>query len=304
MKNKKQYISLILILFFCTLGGYLLGTWLGKNDIATEFLMASKEDLWIIIPGIILMMILILVIHEAGHLIMGLLMGFKFQLFVVTFLGIRKDEEGPIKIYFNKDLNMFGGAASTVPTEDDSGNARKFALTVIAGPLFSLLFAGVFLLFALYSIQPFKVILISGAFFSLIIFLATTLPSKTGIFYTDRKRFQRLISKGKSRQVELALLKAIGLQMSGKSITNLEMSEIEAMKSDDSPILKYTGFYYEHQYWKIKDPIKLPQIRAEMEILAQELPQSVVRGYEREMGLRSGLGFRRFRERKGDGMMG
>jgi len=55
---------------------------------------------------------IVVAINELGHLITGLLQGFRFQMYVVRPLGIKRDERSErIVGYINKDLNLIGGLA-------------------------------------------------------------------------------------------------------------------------------------------------------------------------------------------------
>ncbi len=82
------------------------------------------------------------------------------------------------------------------------------------------------------------------------IFLATTLPEKTGIFFTDRKRFQRLSDKGKIGQIELAFLKIVNQSLLEGNCKNLSLQNIEKMKSDEEKIVQFWAYYFEFQYFK------------------------------------------------------
>jgi hypothetical protein len=190
-----------------------------------------------------------LAVHELGHLFMGLAQGFRFQLFVVGLLGLKRTEKG-IHIYLNKNLGMMGGIAATVPVAPSPKNKKKFAWTVLSGPLTSLVFGISCVLVSLHTNYLVTWFLLIAGMSSIGLFFATTLPSKSGIFFTDRARFQRLISKGKAGETEEALLSIIAQTMSDNSHKNLSLAKSQLLQTDDEPFMRFWGYYYEFMYYK------------------------------------------------------
>jgi hypothetical protein len=191
-----------------------------------------------------------LAVHELGHLLTGLVQGFRFELFVVGLLGIKRTDKGVV-VYLNKNLGLMGGVAATIPIEQSPDNRKKFAYMVLSGPVTSLLYG-------LLSICIFTVAtsgaargfwLVTGAV-SLAVLLATTLPRKSGIFFTDRVRFMRLLSKGKAGQIEEALLSLMAQYSIDQSCKNINLESARLLKTDDEPSIIFWGYYYEYQYFK------------------------------------------------------
>lgn len=192
--------------------------------------------------GIFVMAFVVLAVHELGHLIVGLVNGFKFELFVIGPLGIKKEND-KVKIYFNKNLGYYGGVAATSPVDDIKDNAKIFAKILLAGPIASILFA--FFCFVISSLigKPFGIIFYGGGIISIGIFLATTIPSRTGMFFTDRKRYQRLVTPGKDQLVELAMLKIIASYSKYESYKYFDENDIDLLVSDELPFIKFFGLY-------------------------------------------------------------
>lgn len=220
------------------------------------------------------MLFIVLGIHELGHLITGLVQGFRFELFIVGPLGFKR-ENGKIKFFLNKNIAHYGGLAATIPKEDFPENSNKLANVCLAGPIASLVFA--IILGAIYFSFEFphsKVIAI-GALASAGIFLVTTIPNKTGAFFTDRKRYQRLTSKGKERDVELAVLRIIGNYGKDNSCINVNPNDIEIMISDDH--YKYFGLFTKLTYqYQTNGQFEL-ETENEFEKLSEEMPKSMVK---------------------------
>jgi hypothetical protein len=220
---------------------HLLGSIVVKNH---------KPSLLIVLPMLVGSLFIVLATHELGHLVMGLAQGFRFELYVVGPLGIKRTSQG-IKVYFNKNVGYMGGLAATLPTSVSSANRKKFAWVVLAGPLASLLLSVLcFLLFYFAAHGLFKVFMLMISASSVAIFLATTLPSKTGIFFTDHARFQRLISTGKASQIEEALLNIMAQYTIDNSCQNISIADAQLLQTDRERFMRFWGYYYEYQYYK------------------------------------------------------
>ncbi|PSR08444.1 MAG: hypothetical protein C7N36_22060 [Bacteroidetes bacterium] len=228
-------------------------------------------------------------LHELGHLLAGLGQGFQFQLFVVGPLGIKREDDR-IKVYLNKDLGAFGGMAATSPVTDDPANARKFARLILAGPLASVVFGGLLLGASLLVPTPFNILLFTGGAISLAVFLATTIPSQTGMFFTDRKRYQRLTTPGKDQEVELALLRIMGRYAQDNSYRNVALQDIETMAADDLPFIQFFGLFnllaWQQEMRGTMDAATQEQYQA----LAPEMPKAMVAGLDKELERMRGEG--------------
>lgn len=229
--------------------------------------------------GSILIMFFVIGLHELGHLITGLVQGFRFELYVIGPFGIKR-EKNKIKIYLNKNLQFYGGVAATLPKNDDPENSRKLANSVLAGPIASLVLAIILgILYFSFNLES-KIIAI-GAIGSLGIFLVTTIPGKTGMFFTDRKRYQRLTSDGPEREVELAVLRIIGNYGKDNSYINVDANDIDTMISDDN--YKYLGLFTKLTYQFEKNGHFDPETENDFEELSKEMPKYLVKTSNKEL---------------------
>lgn len=241
----------------------LLGLVLGGGIVYFSFTVMSKELLMKFLPdesvfeniifftSIFFAPFLSIILHELGHLLAGIIQGFKTELFVVGFLGIKR-ENNELKFYFNTNVQYFGGVAATSPTKilSDIELINKYRIILVSGPIISLLFGVLaFTIFYVFD-SAFTSFLGLLAITSFGIFFATTLPEKTGIFFTDRKRFQRLSDKGKIGQIELAFLQIVNQSLLEGNCKNLSLQNIEKMKSDEEKIVQFWAYYFEFQYFK------------------------------------------------------
>lgn len=232
--------------------------------------------------GIILMAFVVLAIHELGHLIIGLQQGFRFELFVVGPLGIKR-ENNKIKVYLNKNLGYYGGVAATSPIDDSPENANKFAKILLAGPITSVLFAIVSFLIAYLVGKPLEILFYSGGAISIAIFLATTVPSRTGMFFTDRKRYQRLLTPGKDQEVELAMLRIMGRFSNDNSYKNIDENDINILISDDLPFIKFFGLFNLVCQQLEKNKVVEEDVLKQYETTSKEMSKSIVKAFNKEI---------------------
>lgn len=192
-----------------------------------------------------------IILHELGHLLAGIFQGFQLELYVVGFLGIKRDDD-KIKIFFNTNIQHFGGVASTSPKKilTDEELIRNYRIIFISGPILSLIFGLISFLLLYYSnsiLNPFWGLLSITSFG---IFLVTTIPNKSGMFFTDRKRYQRLNDKGETGKIELAFLQVVNQALLENNCKNLPLERINVLKTDNDKIVQFWGHYFEYQHYK------------------------------------------------------
>ena len=247
MKSKTLKDSLIGLVMGMgiMLGAYYL---IPKELILKLFPDSPLENL-IFFSSVVLCPIFAIFLHELGHLMAGLIQGFKLQLFVVAFLGIKR-EDGKVKFYFNRELQFFGGIAATSPQKVTNHLKKQFAYILIAGPLFSLIFGALFLLLFSTTDSIFNASLGITGIISSGLFLATTIPSKSGVFFTDRKRMQRLLDKGRIGDIEYSFLKTTSQLLIDSHYKNISIEDLRMIQSDEEPIIQFWGQYYEFKYFE------------------------------------------------------
>ncbi|OIN58116.1 site-2 protease family protein [Arsenicibacter rosenii] len=263
-KRKKILIQLLLGLVAGAGFGYLVGKagkmFLSDHLDALASPVSGAETL-IKFVLVFVAMWAALAAHELGHLLTGLAQGFRFNLYVAGFLGIRRHAEtDAVEVYLNKDMQLFGGVAASIPTKRTNNLRRQFARVVIAGPIVSLL-GGLLVLgisyYGLIRLTPastafMRCLILFGLTFglvSLLLFLATTLPSRTGVFYTDRARFFRLIRGGRTAEIEQAILETMAHTNSGQSYAELNVSQLHLLLEEPEAFFKsyaHTLLYYYH----------------------------------------------------------
>jgi hypothetical protein len=236
------YLELLTLAFLIALNVWLLFN-LGSID---ELKPDPKPSMLMLFGGLTGMIFIVLMVHELGHLIAGLAQGFDLTIFIVGPLGIKK-ENGKTEIYLNTNLMLAGGIAGTTPVDDHPSNGDRFRRVAIAGPMMSLVFSAICLSLAWrvgnFPSFPAGLFLLGGGFLSIGIFFATTLPAKSGVHYTDRMRYQRLMMPGKTQDIELATLRIMGSYRQHDSYRHISKSDFDLLIADDDPTNRYFGYF-------------------------------------------------------------
>ncbi len=169
-----------------------------------------------------LMLVLAIVVHELGHVVGGMLQGFRFVLFIVGPFRIDRDPEiGTLRVGRNRSLEMAGGAAACMPV-DEHDLVRRVKWLVAGGPLASALFTALGASLALVPEPHWW----SGAallFASICaaLTLATTVPMQNGSFVTDGKRFLQLHRGGAEARRDAAQFLALVKDQQGVPVREL-----------------------------------------------------------------------------------
>ncbi|MHA7057930.1 site-2 protease family protein [Aquimarina sp. M1] len=281
MKKKSKSSRYILYgaIFFISL---IISLLVKKNNLVSNIILDTPPEKYMLVIGTILVSFIVLGVHELGHLIIGLVQGFKFQLFVVGPLGIRQEND-KTTLYFNKNLAYYGGVAATTPKDNHPDNAKKFANVLLAGPIASILFSIVLFCIGYYAGNPLQSIFYTGGAASVGIFFATTIPSKTGAFFTDRKRYQRLTQSGKDQEVELAILRILGNYAKDNSYKNVSENDIGILVSDDIPFIHFFGLSTLICFQLENKGSVEERVLESYTNYSENMPKSIVKAFDKEI---------------------
>lgn len=164
MKNKiiQGVLQLIGIMFVGAIIGYAVGKIAGDALARVD----TPNIILLLIAGVIAF-ILHIIVHEAGHLVFGLLSGYKFISFRVFDFKIIKDVNGKLKIRFER-LAGTGGQCLMRAPEYVNGKF-KYKLYLLGGVIFNIVFSIVFwLILPSYYTLLFALIGFALAFLNLI----------------------------------------------------------------------------------------------------------------------------------------
>ena len=152
------------------IGGFFIGIFLAKNGINK-----LPIPIWAELLFIIAVFCIIIVIHEAGHLVMGLATGYKFISFRVGPLTFIK-EDGKIKLRLFTVMGT-AGQCLLMPPETDSPENAPYFLYHLGGGLFNSVTAAICGLFMLITdSKTADLLLATAAVLSLFLGLTNLLP--------------------------------------------------------------------------------------------------------------------------------
>jgi hypothetical protein len=73
------------------------------------------------------------VVHECGHLVAGLSAGWRFDLLVIGPLRLGRGPDGRVRLDWNRDIAMIGGAGGATPTRT-TRLREAMAINAAGGP--------------------------------------------------------------------------------------------------------------------------------------------------------------------------
>ncbi|OWT51693.1 site-2 protease family protein [Bacillus sp. K2I17] len=131
----------------------------------------------------------VVIIHELGHVVFGVIGGLTFKFMTVGPITVQK-EKGKVRIRENKLWAYFGGVAMLIPPSIVTPNlSKKWAWMTLGGPITSLLFGITF--GYIYMVSYYQYLLYFSVF-HFIIFAVTIAPIK-GTLMSDGMQFLILI---------------------------------------------------------------------------------------------------------------
>lgn len=167
--------------------------------------------------------LLVLAIHELGHVIFGLIGGLEFKFMTVGPITVQK-EKGKIRIRENKMWMYVGGVAMLVPSSPYTPNlSRKWAWMTLSGPLTSFVFGIVS--GYIYMVSYYHMLLYFSVL-HLAIFVVTAIPVK-GTLLSDGMQFLILIKDDEKAKQHLYNIQVSGELLSYKRPKDWDESLIE-----------------------------------------------------------------------------
>lgn len=209
-----------LTLFASAIGGGLVGAGLVKVTGGAASAVVPGPG----VLGVALVLYLLCVVaHEAGHVAAGAFAGFRPLLLVAGPLRIEWTS-GRTRVRLNRSLALAGGLALCAPVGVHDLRRRTMVL-VAGGPIASLMLGAQCL--AVWSVlSPMfddragfgamaMFALLLGGVISVAVGLITLVPMRAGGFYSDGARLLRLMRNDEETAREVALLALMGLMLGG-----------------------------------------------------------------------------------------
>ena len=215
----RQYIGMLFFLVIGGVCGWFFGYYLGETVSEGASPGETLMSVGILLLGFYVMLYLQIVVHEAGHLVFGLLTGYRFSLFRIGSLTFLRDPvSGKIRVK-RMQLAGTGGQCLLVPPQPVDGKI-PFALYHLGGSLMNLIASAVF--FALYQIcrpiPTLSLIMLVGVIVGIAFAMMNGIPMRLGAIDNDgynlyaqtksqaameAMRIQLLIAEASARGVRL-----------------------------------------------------------------------------------------------------
>lgn len=210
-------------------------------------------------------------VHELGHLLGGIAVGFRPLLFMVGPLRIERIGDR-VKTRFSFKGAMFGGLAACVPM--DTRDLRRRTLWLIAGgPLASLVAGALFLAARPLVDAPFaNALLLAFGLVSLLIGVIALVPTKASGFYTDGARIIRLIRGGADVEREVAVIAIMAASMSGQRPRDWSPELLAAASAGEPDTLfGAAARQYAYQYELDRGRVNAARVHLEAALSAVEI---------------------------------
>ena len=225
--------------------GPFIGSELTENRLVLKIAEANEvKTPWDLLAFPFLMLI-VLGVHEIGHLIGGLSQGMRFLLLIVGPFGWHASVSGP-RFEWNTNVALMGGLAATLPTEVGSSLRRQLLVMIAGGPLASLLLA-IFAVAAIAYVEPriaAYCLIVAATSFG--IFLVTLIPTRAGGFMSDGMQLIDVWRGGTAVVERSALLRIFAQSMDGVRPRDWDpeaLAELSRADSED-PTRRTGGLLY------------------------------------------------------------
>jgi hypothetical protein len=218
--------------------GATAGLLLARSGLRLEPVRAALDALsaWdlLVLPVIAL---LVIAVHEAGHLAGGMSRGMRFLLYVVGPFGWFGSAQG-VHFRWCFNLGTLGGVAATMP-DPRQPLAPQMMPVVLGGPLASLLLAAAGLALAsVLDARPAAYALLTGGF-SAAIFVMTALPFRAGGFMSDGMQWLVYRRGGVGLEKRARVTALMGMSMAGTRPRDLDEATLRLAQrqADGSEVL-------------------------------------------------------------------
>lgn len=177
-------------------------------------------NLLVLMAGLYLALFLQIIVHEGGHLVFGLLTGYKFVSFNILGIIWKKDENGHIRVGRMKIAGA-GGQCLMAPPAYNGGDF-PFTLYNLGGALANLIFSGLCaLLCVVISTDWLRILLLGEVFVGAMLALTNGLPLPMAAIQNDGKNLLCIRKDEHARRAFWVQMTAAAEQSRGVRLTDM-----------------------------------------------------------------------------------
>jgi hypothetical protein len=236
----------VLAVLLPAVAGGVFGMLLARSGLAVPGVKETLRALsaWDLL-ALPLLILLVIAVHELGHVLGGLSRGMRFLLFIAGPIQVSRGQEG-LRVNWVFNLGTFGGMAACIP---DAARPLPPQLRrlVVGGPLASLLLT----VLAGFAVLPLEgraaAYALIVAALSATIFLVTAVPLRAGGFMSDGAQLLELLRGGKGVRERQRLVVLMGESMSGRRPAEWDPGLVAAALADTveaEPLRRVAAVYY------------------------------------------------------------
>lgn len=253
INKKKNYKPLIIVIIIGALTGGALGVfsriYFPQGLLKGESGIISLLNFYIYFIIVIVGYLLHIIIHEAGHLVFGLITGYKFVSFRVGSLTLIKENN---KFKFKK-FNIPGtaGQCLLMPPEIIDG-VYPFVIYNLGGAIFNLIVSiiTIYIGMKMQGESLLKGILVFSGFGGLIAALTNAIPFKIGGIPNDGYNILTMLKDEEIRRAFHSQLLVNGLQSQGERIKDMDIGIFDLSEEADlSSPLNTAVVLMRHNYY-------------------------------------------------------
>lgn len=241
-------------------GGALYGVVIGFSMIELEDVFIFNSAVGVLICALLIAVVMYfaaMIIHECGHLVMGLATGYKFVMLRFGSLTIVK-QDGKLKI---KKFGIPGTGGQCTLTHDEVSDPEKvpYFWYHFGGCFFNFITAAAAILCVLITGNGFlHVVMMNLAGISLVCGILNLIPMNASVI-NDGMNILRLKNDPKKRAAVLNVLTVNGMQFEGKHLSDIDEKYLDtADENGESPfcdvaLIKGARYVYLYEFDKARD---------------------------------------------------
>lgn len=178
---------------------------------------------------------LVLGIHEVGHVLAGMSQGMRFLMLIVGPFGWHASASGT-QFNWNTRVEFMGGLAATAPTKKGDALRRQLLVMTAGGPITSLLLAVFGVVLASLADGRLTVYSMYTAVLSFGISLVTLIPNRTGGFMSDGMQIIELLRGGNAALERSVIMQIFSQTLNGvrpRDWDSAAIDQLSALYSED-----------------------------------------------------------------------
>ncbi len=229
----------------------------------------------IVVLVVILQCMIVIGIHEVGHILLAVNKGWYFFYMIVGPVGVKHLPTGGNRFFLERKMRRWGGAAAVASINYHEVTRKDLLTVVAAGPVCSLVFGVASILIGYLNLRMYWYNL---GVLSLIVGAITLMPHRVGYSYSDGGKIKCLLSEG--NEVELALARyRIGASiLIGGGYGGVRYGDCRLLIDSSDIKDQYMGTYYAYRMHQANGAFRLAaENREKLHQMSVKLPSRMIK---------------------------